>query len=226
MVEEALSLHKPKHVEIGCSTSDLIVLKDASVQMKRLKTKSVRTQCREEDLIESVDILKVKITKPKKSRSIAINTDLTFKPNDEQKNSDFKISKELLHTVDDEGPFQNEISDSGDDDDDDSYHPSDDSLDETDDNEDVYEEISTADLQKGTKLVVFWSCLSTFFNVCQLCYQPAKIYKIFHKGTKIIVDVVCKLKHKYTWHSQPNVNWQSSRKHFNCFINHSLWRNF
>ena len=29
---------------------------------------------------------------------------------------------------------------------------------------------------------------------------------IFHKGTKIIVDVICKVNHKYSWHSQPNVN--------------------
>ena len=30
--------------------------------------------------------------------------------------------------------------------------------------------------------------------------------KIFQKGTKVIVDVVCESHHKYSWHSQLNEN--------------------
>ena len=61
-------------------------------------------------------------------------------------------------------------------------------------------------LQPGTKLVVFWSFIVTLLKVCHDCLQPVKICKIFQKGTKVIVDVVCESNHKYSWHSQPNEN--------------------
>ena len=61
-------------------------------------------------------------------------------------------------------------------------------------------------LQPVTKLVVFWSFIVTLLKVCHDCLQPVKISKIFQKGTKVIVDVVCESNHKYSWHSQPNEN--------------------
>ena len=70
------------------------------------------------------------------------------------------------------------------------------------------------DLPQGTKLFVFWSCISTFLKVWRSCYQPAKISIIFHKGTKIIVDVICKSKHKYGINIATKRKWCSSRKHF------------
>ena len=62
------------------------------------------------------------------------------------------------------------------------------------------------EFRPGTKLIVFWSCILTLLKVCNICYQPAVISKIFRKGTKVIVDVICKFNHKFSWHSQPNEN--------------------
>ena len=210
IIEEALVEHETeilsKQTEVCCSTEDLIVVKDASVQMKQKSYKSIRTQYRENDFIDSDDeivkgnkSLKVKINKSTKFRDIAINTDLTFMPNDRPESKNF-IDKGISD-ADDEDTSQEEISDG----DDEIYHPSTDSLAETDD-EDSYKEINAVDLPPGTKLIVFWSCLTMFFNICHTCYQPAKISKIFYKGTMVIVDIVCELKHRYSWHSQPNVN--------------------
>ena len=42
--------------------------------------------------------------------------------------------------------------------------------------------------------------------MCRVCFQPVKICKIFQKGTKVIVDVVCESNHKQSWHSQRNEN--------------------
>ena len=41
--------------------------------------------------------------------------------------------------------------------------------------------------------------MSCLFSACKIC-------KIFQKGTKVIVNIVCKLNHIYSWHSQPNEN--------------------
>ena len=40
----------------------------------------------------------------------------------------------------------------------------------------------------------------------RVCFHPVKICKIFQKGTKVIIDVVCESNHKYSLHSQPNEN--------------------
>ena len=211
VVEEAINNYE-KTVEnyrkdIACSTADLNSVREVAIQ-NCAKTKSVRTQYREADFIDSEDEalmkaekikpLKVKMTKIKKFRDVGTNTNFPF----EQEKKPLAHANEI-ETTDDEG----EISD---DDDDDSYHPTDNSLDETEDEEPTYNQIDSKDLKPGTKLIVFWSCLITLLKVCQICYQPAKICKIFHKGTKIIVDVDCELKHKYTWHSQPNENGRAS----------------
>ena len=89
-VEEALIEHNQtisqNQNEVSCSTEDLIEVKEASAQ-NIVKTKSIRTQYREQDCIEGEDEiitkekpLRVRIRKPKKVRTVAINTDLTFKP--------------------------------------------------------------------------------------------------------------------------------------------------
>ena len=70
-------------------------------------------------------------------------------------------------------------------------------------------------LSQGTKLNAFWSFILTFFKDCCSYYQSAKISKIFHKGTKIIVNVLFELKHKYSSHSQPKESvWQLKAFHW------------
>ena len=189
--------------EVGCSTIDLKSVKEVGVQ-NSAKTKSVRTQYREKDYLECEDEiltnverkerLAVKIKKVKKCRDVAVNTDLTFKPHEEIKHSNYPNHEPIRDT--DEEEHTTEVEDS----DDDSYHALSDSLDESD------EGMQSVDLKLQTKLIVFWSCLVPLLKVCQFCYQPAKICKIFYKGTKIIVDVMCEMKHNFSWHSQPNEN--------------------
>ena len=81
-----------KETEVSCSTENLIAVKDTSVKMKEKNYKPIRTQYRENDFIDSDDEivkanepLKVKINKSTKFLDIAINTDLTFMPNEKQK---------------------------------------------------------------------------------------------------------------------------------------------
>ena len=103
-------------------------------------------------------------------------------------------------TTDEEETKQDEDSD------DESYRPTTDSFDDSDKEETFDKEQPDENLQPGTKLVVFWSCIVTLLKVFRDCFQPVKICKIFQKGTKVIVDVVCESNHKYSWHSQPNEN--------------------
>ena len=52
--------------------------------------------------------------------------------------------------------------------------------------------------------IVFWSCLLNLLNKRRICSKASKVTKVFCKGTKITVDVICGLKHRFTWQSQPN----------------------
>ena len=87
---------------------------------------------------------------------------------------------------------------------DDNHYPSTELFNESGEAENNFKEPLSLDLRQGTMLIVFWSCILKFLKGGRTCFQPAKISKIFHKGTKIIVDVICQLKDKYSWHSQPN----------------------
>ena len=126
--------------------------------------------------VERKERLVVKVKKVKKCRDFAVNTDLTFKPHEEMKHSNYPNHEPIRDTDEEEHTTQVEDSD------DDSYHALNDSLDESDEG------------------------MVPLLKVCQFCYQPAKICKIFYKGTKIIVDVMCEMKHNFSWHSQPNEN--------------------
>ena len=63
---------------------------------------------------------------------------------------------------------------------------------------------------ENSSFIVFWSCLLTLFNTCRFCLRSTKIERVFRKGTKIVVEVVCGLKHQFTWESQPNENGMAS----------------
>ena len=103
--------------------------------MKQKSYKSIRThQYREKDFIDSDDeivrgnkSLKVNINKSTKFRDIAINTDLTFMPNNSPKSKNV-IDNRILDAID-EDTSEEEISDG----DNEIYHPSTDSLAESDD---------------------------------------------------------------------------------------------
>ena len=87
-----------------------------------------------------------------------------------------------------------------------SYHQTSDLFDDSDEEETFDKEQPDKNLQSGTKLVVFSSCIVTLLKVFRVCFQPVKICKISQKDTKVIVDVVCESNRKYSWHSQPNEN--------------------
>ena len=50
--------------------------------------------------------------------------------------------------------------------------------------------------------LVFWSCLTQLLQRCTICCSPASIEKKIIKGTMIIVDLLCKNNHRFTWRSQ------------------------
>ena len=80
-------------------------------------------------------------------------------------------------TTDEEETKQDEDSD------DESYRPTTDSFDDSDKEETFDKEQPDENLQPGTKLVVFWSCIVTLLKVCCACFQTVKICKIFQKRT-------------------------------------------
>ena len=44
----------------------------------------------------------------------------------------------------------------------------------------------------------------TLLNICRFCLKPTEIERVFRKGSKVVVSVVCAMKHRFTWESQPN----------------------
>ena len=130
---------------------------------------------------------------------MAVNTDITFQSYEITKSQNCIQYNEPI-TTDEGETTQDEDSN------DESCRPTRDSFDDSDEEETFDKAQPDENLLPGTKLVVFWSCTVTLLKVCRVCFQPVKICKIFWKGTKVIVDVVCESNHKYSWHSQPNEN--------------------
>ena len=56
----------------------------------------------------------------------------------------------------------------------------------------------------NSKFIVYWSCLLTLLETCRFCLKPTTIERFFRKGSKIVIEVVCAMKHRFTWESQPN----------------------
>ena len=149
--------------------------------------------------IEKRQAFIVKVSKWIRKCKDAVNTDITFQSYEITKSQNYIQYNEPIIT--DEGETtQDEDSD------DESYRPTSDSFDDSDEEEAFDKEQPDENLQPGTKLVVFWSCIVTLLKVCRVCFQTVKICKIFQKSTKVIVDVVCESNQKYSWHSQPNEN--------------------
>ena len=135
----------------------------------------------------------MKVSKPiRKCKDMAVNKGIIFQS--------YEITKSQNYIQYSEPITQDEDSY------DESFRPTSDSFDDSDKGETFDKEQPDKNLQPGTKLIVFWPCIVTLPKVCRVCFQPVKICKIFQKGTKLIVDVVCESNHKYSWHSQPNEN--------------------
>ena len=210
IVEAALEDHQEeidsKIKEASTDTSDLVPKRDIGLNNVP-KVNSVRTQWREANITESLfvpsrqpDKIKFsKSVKPKtKYKEVGLNTDLSFSPNAHiimsSQSTTMENNQEDRET--EEEIYENKS--------DCSYHPSDLSQESSD--EEVLVQPSNFKPSEQSKFLIFWSCLLTLLNTCRVCLKPATIERVFRKGTKIVVDVVCGMKHRFTWESQPNEN--------------------
>ena len=55
--------------------------------------------------------------------------------------------------------------------------------------------------------IIFWSALESLLKYCLTCGAKANIVELCHKGSALIVDLVCIESHKNVWRSQPLNNW-------------------
>ena len=94
---------------------------------------------------------------------MAVNTDITFQSYKNTKSQNYIQYNEPI-TTDEEKITQDEKSD------DESYHPTSDSPDDSDEEETFDKEQPDENLQPGTKLVVFWSCIITLLKICHVCF--------------------------------------------------------
>ena len=170
------------------------------------KTKSVRTQHPKRDFEEEFQDtekrqpLILKVSKPiRKCKDMAVNRDITFQSCEITKSQNYIQYNEPI-TTDEGETTQDKDSDDG------SYRTTSDSLGYSYEEETFDKDHPDKNLQSGTKLVVFWSCVVILLKVCRVSFQPVKICKVFQKGTKVTVDALYDSNHKYSWHSQLNEN--------------------
>ena len=174
------------------------------------KTKSVRTQTKILADEEKNPPLIVKIPTKRKpnTRSIEVNTILSFKPLDNVK---MTTETENQMEVDDE-ECEDDLNSTFFEDSDDTFEP------ETSQSEDTqceYEEISdktNAHVKSpsgDSKFIVFWSCLVPLLTVCSTCHAKAFIRDVVYKGTMLIVRIACSKNHRYAWRSQPSMKGMS-----------------
>ena len=62
------------------------------------------------------------------------------------------------------------------------------------------------DFDSDTGFIVYWSSLLFLLQTCIQCGRANVIVKSFLRGSAIVVDLICKEGHKYTWRSQPKCN--------------------
>ena len=92
---------------------------------------------------------------------MAVNTNITFQSYKITKSQNYIQHNEPI-TTDEGEATQDEDSD------DESYRPASDSFDDSDEEETFDKEQPDENLQPGTKLVVFWSCIVTLLKVCRV----------------------------------------------------------
>ena len=140
--------------------------------------------------ISPVSPLIVKLPALKKSKDAAVNTIITFKPDDIVTMS----VNSLQETSDDDTLPSSHDENLLDHDSDSSYVESD-----IDNEVTAKEETKSKSIFDEMKLLVFWSCLKPLLNRCLTCPAYATISNFIAKGSMLIVTLFCTEGHKSTW---------------------------
>ena len=197
-----------KMTNASTDTSDLISnrVKDFGVQVKiaasKAKVKQTKKTVAKDDKLfvpKKQQVDKIKITNPKlrsKGKEIGTMTDISFHQDAEVT---MTLSKTSTDTEIETEESQDENVRKGNESDF-SYRPSDDSG----SSEEEGHKKSNFHPVPNSKFIVYWSCLLTLLETCRFCLKPTTIERFFRKGSKIVIEVVCAMKHRFTWESQPN----------------------
>ena len=179
IVNEAVKrFEESSHIEVGCTTNDLITTVDFGAQVngpKPPKTASIRTQYREkhfqteEEKTESENVDKnsfiVKLPKKEKLKNIAVNTEISFSPTENITRKDFIVENPLEQIEENELDTTSEAEDNLRDED---YVKSS-SEDENESSDDDCDQSGDKIPSPDTKLIVYWSCLATLLQICHVC---------------------------------------------------------
>ena len=163
-----------------------------------VKFRSKKTQYRLQDISNEPiknpvpSAVKIKISKPKKTRDASQNTIVTFSPDCDVEMKEIVLSESDI----DEGSNQNEAE------------HSDTSFDLTG------TESGTSDNEEGNKkkiqsssicdenYFVSMSALKKLLVFCQECKKPAHVVSSFNKGAVLVVVLLCEANHETRWYSQ------------------------
>ena len=172
------------------------------------KMKSTHTQYRishfkQESLIPpkvSTPLL-VKAPQRKKHRDAAVNTTVSFKPEDEV--------EMIVQTQTVTGKIQEKQADSDDEISDDeladpSYIPEEPT--DYDKSQQTAKDKPIKSHTEETKYLVFWFCLLPLFCYCLKYLAYATIKRSVLKGSMLIVTLLCAENHETVWYSQPNLS--------------------
>ena len=170
--------------------------------------KSTRTQYRishfkQESLIPpkvSTPLL-VKASQRKKHRDTAVNTTVSFKPEDEV--------EMVVQTQTVTGKIQEEETDSDDEISDDELADPSFIPEEPTDYEKSQQTTKDQPIKshtEETKYLVLWSCLLPLFHYRLKCPAYAAIKRSVLKGSMLIVTLLCAENHETVWYSQPNLS--------------------
>ena len=163
-----------------------------------VKFRSKKTQYRLQDISNEPiknpvpSAVKIKISKPKKTRDASQNTIVTFSPDCDVEMKEIVLSESDI----DEGSNQNEAE------------HSDTSFDltgtesETSDNEEGNEEKIQSSSICDENYFVSMSALKKLLVFCQECKKPAHVVSSFNKGAVLVVVLLCEANHETRWYSQ------------------------
>ena len=150
----------------------------------------------------------------------SVNTDFSFAPHsdvlfDVTENSFVKNVTTINESIEDNESESDDDNSSietdtsfSDNDSESEYCPSDNSESDFSDAEsqDESSQFENINDQEGMKFITFFSSLLVLLKFCLICRLPAKIDKIYTKGTMLLVKLLCECGHRSSWCSQPEVN--------------------
>ena len=193
MIDEALSL------EIPVSTSKSTISIQTTTQLDKCvdnvpKTKSIRTQYNTKHFTEESHTppskTVVKIPTRNKYKDAAVNTELSFKVEDDVVMTIRELpSTEYEEVFTETEEVENEMSDTS------SYVP------EESDEEDIG---TYPDNMKDNGFIVYWSCLLPLLQFCLKCHSSSIINQFYIKGTLLLVKLFCKNGHETSWEATKN----------------------